>query len=325
MNSSAPWLSVILCTYQGERFLPATLRSVSAQHQLDDVEIIAIDDGSTDTTMQILTSAATSLPIRILPTTRTGNWVTNTNRGLQEARGSYCCLLHQDDLWANNRLTIWRRLTHEQPEAGLLVSSAHYIDATGRRIGRWTPPLPRDRTPLPSHIVLKHLLVQNNFALPAPIFRRDLLSKTDDMDAGLWFLADWKFWGALVAQAPVVYHPHPLVSFRLHGESQTTTRSRQASHLRGQYLDVMESILMHLDRHSRDVQLAQQAAHINIAISIALAGMTHGEDHRLRSVASAIRSASPKAWLYFLRDARINQRVVARLRARLHHRRRGAA
>lgn len=325
MNTSHPWLSVILCTYQGERFLPATLDSISAQNDLTDVEIIAIDDGSSDATPRILTAASSQLPVRILPTRRTGNWVENTNRGLREARGTYCCLLHQDDLWAAERLNVWRGLTKENPDAGFLVSSARYIDEAGRRVGLWTPPLPTGSGLLSSQTVLKRLLVQNNFALPAPIFKRELLSKTGDMDTALWFLADWKFWGVLVAQSPVVYHSQPLVSFRLHGESQTATRSRQASHLRGQYLDVIESILANLDRQARDVQLAHQAANINMAVSIALAGMTHGESHRLKSIASAIRTARPGAWPRFLCDSRITQRVGARLRTRLHQRRGGAA
>lgn len=82
------WLSVLIPTYNGEDFLPATLNSIVAQNT-EGVECLAIDDGSTDKTRQILNSYKEKLSIRILQPERHRNWVTNTNYGLSFATGEY--------------------------------------------------------------------------------------------------------------------------------------------------------------------------------------------------------------------------------------------
>lgn len=316
---SLPWLSVILCTYQGERFLPAALESVAGQ-DASDIEVIAVDDGSTDDTPAILEAYAARLPLHIERIAHTGNWVRNTNTGLHLARGGCLCLLHQDDLWLPDRLRALKALADAYPDVGFFASPARYIDAAGRTVGRWTPPLPGTGRPLPPAVVLERLLVQNCFALPAPMFRRDLARSAGDMDTSLWFLADWKYWGALIAATPVVLHPEPLAAFRLHPHSQTLTRSRDAADLRSQYLDVFASIEARLDPTHPGVRFARQAAQLNMAISIALAGARHAEHGGLGNAAATACRTHPAAWYRFLRDACIRQRVAARLRARLGNR-----
>ncbi len=84
--TAPPWISVIIPTYQGERFLAQALESIAQQWD-DTIEVIAIDDGSTDNTLAILKQYATRLALRVLAYEHTGNWVQNTNRALNLARG----------------------------------------------------------------------------------------------------------------------------------------------------------------------------------------------------------------------------------------------
>jgi glycosyltransferase involved in cell wall biosynthesis len=309
---SAPWLSVIMPTYQGERFLRLALDSVVEQIA-DDVELIAVDDGSTDGTLAILDDFAGRIHLNVIRQSHVGNWVENTNTGFAQATGNYLCMLHQDDLWLPGRIATMRRLSSEFPEAALLLSSSLYIDDAGKRLGPWCPPLQQTDTPIPSQEMLRHLIVQNFVALPSPIFKREHYERTDAMDSHLWFLADWKLWGELSAIGPVVYHPKALTAFRIHADSQTARRTHDEDDLRAQYVDVINDIAMHLPE-SRMKQRAIRAAHLNKTISIALALWSHGRrTAALRELASQFE-LSPPVWSQFLRDSRIVERVGARLR-----------
>ncbi len=315
MHADTPWLSVVLTTYRGERFLAATLDSLAAQ-PLANVEVLAIDDGSPDATPAILEAYASRLPMRILSIPHTGNWAQNTNLGLREARGAFVSLLHQDDIWLPGRLERMRALTAAHPDCGLFVSSALYLDATGRTVGRWVPPLPAVPQRLPGREVLLRLLVQNAFALPAPLFRRDLALDAGLLDPNLWFLADWKLWAALAARTPVAYDPDPLVGYRLHDQAQTLVRSTDAADLRAQYGTVREAARAALPAQDAEADLAARAGVLNTEISIGLATLRHGAGGLAPLVRAAV-TAPPAVWRRYLRDSCVIDRIRARLRARL--------
>jgi len=316
MNNK-PWLSVVICTYQGELFVSDMLKSIPAA-EMSGVEIIAVDDGSTDATVSILESHTGSLPIRIIKLNHTGNWVANTNRGISESRGKFVTLLHQDDLWLDGRLKVLRELTQRFPEAGFFVHPSLFVDESGRTIGRLTPPLPCADKPLSAETVLTKLIVQNIFSLPAPLFNRELALQAGAMNEKAWFLADWEYWARLVSMTETVYYPRPLTAFRLHPDSQTITRTSDSSDLRQQYYHVISAIESQLDTSSVAVKKALQSAYYNVDVSIALAAFSHGDRSQIFGIIKKGFCMSPAAWHRFLRDSRIIERVLPRLRINLH-------
>ncbi|NQU39082.1 MAG: glycosyltransferase [Lentisphaerae bacterium] len=313
--TSTPWLSVIVPTYQGAQFLGDTLESIACQWS-DDIEVIAIDDGSTDATREILDHYGSRIGVRVLAHTRTGNWVRNTNRALSEARGEYLCMLHQDDLWLPQRLASLRKAAAHHPNVGLFLNPSWFIDNAGRPVGRWRVPLPVGQ-PLEPSSVLMHLVVQNFIALPAPMFKRDGWRDAGPMDDTLWFLADWKLWGALAARTRTLVLPDLHTAFRVHRASQTAQRSHDANDLRQQYVDVIASMGAQLEEgHKKQQALA--AAELNTDASIALALWSHGD--RASGLREFMRHPQlrPGVWHQFWRDSRMVERVAARLRIGLH-------
>ncbi len=315
--SDGRWLSVVICTYQGERFLAAALDSVVEQGA-EDVELVVVDDGSTDGTRAILDSYTDRLPLRILEQVHGGNWVASTNRGISEARGRYISLLHQDDLWLPGRLDTLRKLTHKFPDAGFFVHPSRFIDAEGAILGHLVPPFPRREGVLDRSFVLPRLMVQNLFSIPAPLFSRALAQEIGDMDETAWFLADWEYWGRLVGRTQTIYHPRPLCAFRLHPQSQTTTRTSNDQDLRRQYYRVIATIGAMLDGESSEVRRASRAAHFNVDVSLALAAWSHGDRSGMWKALKKGGRLSWPCWRRFLRDSRIVQRVMPRLRINLH-------
>ena len=84
-----PWLSAIIPTYNGSKYLASALNSVVVQ-QDDEIECVVIDDGSTDDTLEIVKSYQDKLNIKLITKARAGNWVANTNYALSMASGKIC-------------------------------------------------------------------------------------------------------------------------------------------------------------------------------------------------------------------------------------------
>jgi len=307
-----PWLSVIIPTYQGGEYLAETLESVASQWN-SDIEVIVIDDGSNDGTIDILNTYKSKLGLKLLENSRTGNWVKNTNTAFDYARGEYICMLHQDDLWLPTRIERLREAIHRYPQAGFFVNSSRFIDKDGKSLGNWNIPLPPD-TSLNSQQVLSHLIVQNFIALPAPVFKRSILQDIGKMHESLWFLADWHLWGAIAAKTETVVLPQILTEYRIHPASQTTRRTNNSADLRCQYQTVINSMAERLNSGPAKTK-AIRAAELNTDICIGMALWSH--KNRKDAIKEAFRRIclNPAVWHRFLRDSRIRERLTARLRA----------
>lgn len=97
MNGSAePKVTVLVPTYNVERFLPQCLDALCAQ-TLRDIEIICINDGATDSSPEILARyASRDSRIRVINKANSG-YGASLNRGLSEARGEYIAIVEPDD------------------------------------------------------------------------------------------------------------------------------------------------------------------------------------------------------------------------------------
>ncbi len=218
-----PLLSIVMPAYNGEAFIAAALKSVSDQQSEASLalELVIVDDGSTDRTLEIARGFADALPLRIITPGRLGNWVAASNLGLREATGEWACFLHQDDLWLPGRL---KRLQGEMQRAqgSLILHNATYVDPGGESVGPWTCPLPTG--PVPPALFIERLLVQNFIAIPSPVFRRRAVIDSGGLNEALWFSADWDLWLRLGRLGPVHFINETLSGFRIHPASQTAAR-----------------------------------------------------------------------------------------------------
>ncbi len=310
---SAPWLSVIVPTYNGAAYLARTLDSIARQRE-DGLEVLAVDDGSSDATLAILRGYSRQLPLRVFARSRACNWVANTNYGLRAARGEYACFLHQDDVWLPNRLSALRSLLARDPDAALILHPSRYIDARGRGLGLWRCPLRAGRQK--TGAVVEQLLVQNFIAVPAPLFAREAALRAGGLDEDLWYTADWDFWLKLAGAGPTVYHPEPLTAFRLHAQSQTARGVARADEMRRQIEAVLTRHLPAWEAlHPRRGEVAL-AARLSLEVNHALAGCAHGRRPKWLPLARSFLSLGVRGWFRFLRDSRIVERLGARLRVR---------
>ncbi|MGE0734640.1 MAG: glycosyltransferase family 2 protein [Alphaproteobacteria bacterium] len=197
---TAPTVSVIVPVFNGERFLAAALDSVAAQDYRP-IEIIVVDDGSTDATPQILAARS---DIRVIRQDNQGPSVAR-NVGVAHARGDVFAFLDGDDLWRANKLAMQIRDLHANPGHGYNICQCRFFLEPGIEPPKWLLPgfydLPRVAY-LPSALVV----------------RRQTLEAIGGFDPGLRLGedTDW-FARAMERNTAHAVLPEVLLDRRIHG------------------------------------------------------------------------------------------------------------
>lgn len=107
-----PFFSVVIPTYNQASLLKLCLDSVIGQ-TFKDFEIIVVDNHSTDNTSEIVDSFNDSR-IKLIRIHNEGVVARSRNKGIQEAKGDWICLLDSDDIWYNNKLELVHQTIHSQ-------------------------------------------------------------------------------------------------------------------------------------------------------------------------------------------------------------------
>ncbi len=165
-NAPAPAVTVLMACYQAERWLDEALASVRAQ-TFTDVEVLVVDDGSTDATPAILgRHRALDARLVVLAKPHTG-LADSLNAGLARARGAWVARLDADDLWEPTRLAEQLVFLNRHAGVVLLGTACVSIDETGRCLRRHRYP--------PGHArLVRHLeRVQRFFPHSSVLYRAE--------------------------------------------------------------------------------------------------------------------------------------------------------
>ncbi|MEJ8574216.1 glycosyltransferase [Microbaculum marinum] len=127
-NLEAGLTSVILGVYNGERYLPAAIDSILAQTDRN-IQVILVDDGSTDGTRDILLDYKDQdARIELILKDRNGGQGHAINAGILRARGDLTCLMDADDLWYPQKVEVVREVYEEHRAAGLYTIFQHKLN-----------------------------------------------------------------------------------------------------------------------------------------------------------------------------------------------------
>ncbi|OGV46550.1 MAG: hypothetical protein A2X46_06345 [Lentisphaerae bacterium GWF2_57_35] len=311
---TGPLFSVVLPTYNGERFLPRALESL-AQQDDPNLEAIAVDDGSSDRTLELLKSYEDRLDLKIVCREHQGNWVASTNEGLRRAKGRYVGFLHQDDFWMPGRLARLRAALTEHPSVSIFLHAVRFVDERDGDLGPWSCPLPVGQ-PVPPSVWFPRLLVQNFIAIPAPLFARELFERWGPLDEGLTYTADWVFWLKLASDGLAYYLNEPLAAFRVHPESQTVRQiQRHADYVR-QMRTVWQAFRGRLQPLAASNSY-DAVAEFGVEANAVLAALAAGCPYSKKEIWRLGLRLGPVGLARYLSCSRVIERVGARLRARL--------
>lgn len=129
-------ISVALCTYHGQQYLPEQLASIAAQDRPPD-EVVACDDGSTDATLDLLGRFASGspFPVRVVRNALNLGSTANFGQAIGLGSGDVIATADQDDAWLPHKLARIESTFEANPGVGLVFSDADLIDGQGQPIG----------------------------------------------------------------------------------------------------------------------------------------------------------------------------------------------
>ncbi len=127
-----PLVSVIIPCYNGEAFLKEAIESALAQSYRQ-VEIIVVDDGSTDRSSEI----AQKFPVRYIRQQNRG-LTASRNLGIRESRGSYIVFLDADDRLRPEAIETGLRVLAQHPECAMAVGDHVFVSADGSYLAKFS-------------------------------------------------------------------------------------------------------------------------------------------------------------------------------------------
>ena len=212
-------VTVAIATYNMANYLTAAIDSALAQDQ-DDIEIVVVDDGSTDDTREVVSRYGRK--VRYAYQENAG--VANTyNRALELAKGDYVHFLDADDVLTPSVLRRLAALLDESPSAGLAHGEALVMDAGGKVCGTRAAPASYDgRRVIPSAEAFKELLRGCHITTSALMLRKSVLGKVTPFRQKSVPGEDWDMWLRVSAEYDVAHLPISACYYRVHDSSITS-------------------------------------------------------------------------------------------------------
>lgn len=192
-----PLVSVIIPAYNCSRYIKETIESILGQDGVTDIEIIIINDGSTDDTGNI--ARAFGEPVRVIDQANSGVCVAR-NHGIKEAKGDFIALVDHDDYWLPNKLANQLAAFESHP----------YVDVVFSGFFRWNPddqdgsfenPSAFEEISKPQGVdsefsgwIYHQMLLDSWVLTSTALVRSHVVVALGGFDETLPFSEDWDFW-----------------------------------------------------------------------------------------------------------------------------------
>jgi glycosyltransferase involved in cell wall biosynthesis len=235
-----PRVSVLVNNHNYGRYLGAALQSVLDQdYPADRIEIIAVDDASTDDSREVLGRFAPC--VRTILRDKNGGQAAAFNDGFAAASGDIYCLLDSDDWWAPAKLSRVVARLDAEPDLGMVQHWCQEIGPDGRPFSTKFPPLPPRFTA--EDFLAGRCVFTGTTGLS---FRAGALKRLLPVPLELRICADGHLFYSIL-DAPVGNIPEALAWRRVHGANRFASRFRDPERL-AEHRRALTSLNEELDR-----------------------------------------------------------------------------
>ncbi|MDH3628276.1 MAG: glycosyltransferase [Acidobacteriota bacterium] len=220
--SVVPSVSIVVTCYNYGRFLRGCLESVLAQTYRD-YEVLVIDDGSTDDSVEIAREFVAGERIR-LHERENGGQAKAKNDGIRLARGAYIAFLDADDYWESDKLQRQVELL-EGGDAGVVFSRSRQVNEAGKPVGSSS----NNKYLLPRRGDVTGSLIFDNFVpFSSSVVRRECFEQLGVFDENLAMAIDWDLWLRFSIRYKFDFVDAPLFSYRVgHAGQMSKNRERR--------------------------------------------------------------------------------------------------
>ncbi len=288
--SSQPLVSVVIAAYNMGRYLPQAIDSV-LQQTYGNVEVLVIDDGSTDDTAAQAQAYVKPGKVRYIHQTNQGQAVAK-NRGVREAAGEFVAFLDADDYWDLDKLALQMPLFEHAPAVGVVYSKFNFVDQDGKYIRESVEQLQRGRISGP-------LLISNFVGFGTTVVRKSCFEQLGYFDEVIGMGIDYDLWLRFSTMYEFDFVERPLLNYRV-------WEGQMSKNYRRRYLNGMAIMRNFLERFPGTVEatIVDEAwAHTYVGYGHCLRG-NYGEiGNALRQYVRALyhRPAYGPAWVAIAR------------------------
>ena len=206
-------ISIIIPAYNAQKYIKQTIQSV-LQQTYTDWELIIINDGSTDGTLEEVSNFSDSR-LKIFNFPNAGVAISR-NRGMSQASGEYIAFLDADDLWTSDKLISQLSALQANPEAAVAYSWVDYIDESGKFLYAGI----HTRVNRNSY---EQLLVRNILENGSnPLIKTEACRDVGNFEQSLTPAEDWDFYVRLAKKYAFVNVPLPQILYRISTNSGST-------------------------------------------------------------------------------------------------------
>jgi len=212
-------LSVVIPAYNIEKFILPAVRSVLSQ-EVESMEVIVVDDGSTDSTAEVVTSIRDDR-LRLIRQANRGLAGTR-NTGIRHSLGKYIAFLDGDDVWFPHKIRKQLELMESDANLGFTYTYSAYINERGERSGQLWVTSVRE----PSFM---DLIKRNHVMASSVMARKECLLQAGLFDENLRACEDQEFWVRILYKTKYKGRllPEVLAGYRVRADSLTLNFAHQ--------------------------------------------------------------------------------------------------
>lgn len=216
-------ISVIMATYNRAKLITEAIASVYAQNY-PDLQLIVVDDGSTDNTVEVLQPWLGRDDFIFLQQANQGQPAAQ-NLALTRATGDFICFLDSDNIWLPGKLERQLAFMAEHPDVDILYGDLITIDGEGRETGRHNMPRYSGR-------IYRELLKDNCVSGNTAMMRRHCLERCGPFDASVRVAADFEMWLRYSPHCTFHYLPEFFAKYRVFPDQVSSDKERRFNSVR---------------------------------------------------------------------------------------------
>lgn len=216
MTTNEPLISVIMPVYNGGSTIRQAVESVFSQNV--SLELLVIDDGSTDDTTEVLSAYQNRTDFYYLKNQHNIGAAASRNRGIKEAHGQYIAFLDADDWWENGKL---------QLQLDILKETGRVLCSTGRELMNHDGTSTGKYIPVKETVSYRELLKHNSINCSSVLLSRDVAAEFpmehDDSHE------DYLTWLKILRKyGPAAGINQPLLKYRMSKSSKSGDKKKSA-------------------------------------------------------------------------------------------------